>query len=182
MTSRRALSAFAIAVLIPAVGLACDSEREGSAPEPGTELYAVEPGAIEEVLFSSPDRKMLAFRWTPDTTFQLVFATRGRPDTERCAAGDGFRQWLAAVATIRVGRQLDRPFDPSGGGWADLRLRDTTQIDPIETRLRVPPSGGEPVVIEFGAQQYSVEANAAAVRTITSGCSAFGAARAARPR
>ncbi len=170
-----------IAGLTPVLVAACDSERQASAPEPGTELYAVAPGAVDEVLFSSAEKRMLAFRWTPDSVFQLVFVTRGRFDAERCAAGDGFQRWLTAVSSMPIGRRLERPFDPAGAGWADLRLRDTTRIEPIDVRLRL-PSAGEPVAIQFGAQQYSVDVDAAAVRTIESGCGAVGTAGATARR
>jgi hypothetical protein len=157
---------------------ACGQGRQAAAPEPGTELYAVAPASIDEVVLSSPDRKMLAFRWAPDTVFQLVFAARGRPETERCAAGDGFRRWLTAVSSMPVDQRLERPFEPAGAGWVHLRLRDTTQIGPIDVRLRIPSAGDEPVVIQAGEHQYRVNVDAAVLRTIESACRGVGAAAA----
>jgi hypothetical protein len=128
------------------------------------------------VLFSSADRRMLAFRWTPDTLFQLVFVARGRPDAERCTAGAGFLRWLTAVSSMPIRRRLERAGDSAGAGWVDLRLRDTTRLEPVDVRLRIPPAEGEPVVIQVGTQQYDVDVDAAAVRSIGLGCAALGAA------
>jgi hypothetical protein len=162
---------------------ACDSDRQAPAPEPGTDLYAVAPGAIHEVLLTSPERKMLAFRWTPDTVFHLVFAVRGRPGVEQCRAGDGFDRWLAAVSRMPVRARLHVPIDPRSG-WVSLQLRDTTQLEPIDVRLRIPPGNTEPVTIQSGSpdQQYSVDVDATVLRSIESGCGALGAAAAAPQR
>src|SRR5688572_25293408 len=154
----------------------CGSGPDDRAPEPGTELYAIDPADVSEVVFTGPDHKLFAYRWSPAGTFQIVVATRGRAEIERCAAGDGFQRWLTAIARMPVQRDVDRPFDTRGAEWADLRLRDTTGLEPIDVRLRVPREGDEPVVLQSGMRQYAVEVDAAALRTARSGCAALGTA------
>ncbi|HYU09953.1 MAG TPA: hypothetical protein VEK77_11300 [Gemmatimonadales bacterium] len=175
MTSVRHLLFLAI------VAAGCRSEQEGRAPEPGTELYAIGPADVSEVVLTALDHKLYAYRWSPADPFQIVVATRGRTEIERCVAGDGFQRWLTAVARMPIQHELDSPFDPRGAEWMDLRLRDTTALEPIDVRLRVPSASDEPVVLQSGTRQYAVDLDAAALRRARSGCAALGAAAVAAP-
>lgn len=175
MTSVRPLLCLAIAAA------ACDSAQEGGAPEPGTELYAISPDDVSEVVFTAPEHRLYAYRWSPTDTFQIIVATRGRTEVERCAAGAGFQRWLTAVARMPMERKLDRPFEPRGAEWTDLRLRDTSDLEPIDVRLRFPVANDEPVVLQSGAHQYAVAVDAVALRSARSGCAALGSVAVAAP-
>ena len=164
------------AAALLALAAACGPGRDSPTAEPGTELYATSPGAVDEILFSSRERKMLAFRRTPGAPFELLFVNAGDAGVERCAAGDGFQRWLTAVSSLPIARRLDPPVDARASGWADLRLRDSTGMEPIDVRLRIPPADQDSVVVRVDAQQYVADVDATVLRSVVSGCRALGAA------
>jgi hypothetical protein len=86
----------------------------------------------------------------------------------------GFERLLQALATVPVVRQSEKRFEVGTSAWADVRLRDTTNLEPIEARIRIPETDGEPVVIQFGDQQYVVRVDAATLHTAKSGCAELG--------
>jgi hypothetical protein len=155
----------------------CRRDRDDGAPEPGTDLYAVAPETIREVTFSSPDHKLYAYRWAAGDTFHVVIATRGTAAAEQCAAGEGFARWLSTVARMPITRELDGRVDSAAAEWADLRLRDATQLEPIDVRLGVPIAAGGPTVIQYGDKQYEVEMDSTALRSVRAGCPALGVKR-----
>lgn len=167
----KSASGVALALLV----LACGERGGGGAPEPGTELYAVAPETVREVVFSTPDHKLYAYRWAPSDSFQLVIATRGKAEVEHCVAGAGFTPWLAAASRMPVARKLDRRLDAASTKWADLQLRDASQLEPIDVHLHLPSAAGEPTVVQYGTEQYAVDVNAAALQTVGSGCGGLGA-------
>jgi len=71
-------------------------------------------------------------------------------------------------------KESGKHFEEGTAAWADVRLRDTTNLEPIEARIRIPEANGEPVVIQFRDRQYEVRADAAALQTARSGCAALG--------
>lgn len=139
-------------------------------PEPGTEYYAVAPETIREVVFSSSDRKLYAYRWSASESFYIYTGGRGT-NPEQCTSGDGFTRWLNAIATIPVRAVVDKTV---AGEWAEVRLRDATNLEPNDVTLLIPASQSDPVLMRFGQQQYVVEVNAALLRSVNSGCSALG--------
>jgi hypothetical protein len=145
----------------------------GARPEPGTEYYAVAPESIREVVFSSPERKLYAYRWNGSATFQIFTASPGTAP-EQCAAGDGFGRWLAAIATIPVRSVADSTV---AGAWAEVRLRDATDLDANEATLLVPASPSDPVLMRVGEQSFVVGIDAALLRSVNAGCAGLGRAR-----
>ncbi len=166
-----------VVVLYGVAAIACAKDRDERAPEPGTELYAIAPETVREVAFSTPDRKLYAYRWAPGDTFHIVVATRGSAEAEQCPAGEGFTRWLAAVSRMPIGKKLERPVDSASGEWTDLQLRDASQLEPIAAHLHIPSAPGDPAVIQFGADQYSVNVDGPMLRSASSGCATLGAKR-----
>lgn len=176
--SRRSrLWVLVVVALFGGAFIGCAKDRDGGAPEPGTELYAVAPETVREVEFRTPDRKLYAYRWAPEDTFHIVVATRGSAEAEQCTAGEGFTRWLAAVSRMPIGKKLDRQVDSATGEWTDLQLRDASQLEPIAVHLHIPSAPGAPAVLQFGADQYSVDADGPMLRSASSGCATLGAKR-----
>ena len=147
-----------------AMSSSCRSPEKSGTPEPGTELYAVAPDAITEVLISSQAHKIYAYRLNTDRPFQLVVASGEAPAAEQCSSGVGFARLLQAVASMPIVKKADKQFDERGADWTELRLRDTISLEPIEARIRIPRTNGEPVVIQFVDRQYVVRADPASLR------------------
>jgi hypothetical protein len=166
-----------IATALLATASACSRGGGESEPEPGTELYAVAPETVREVVFSAPDRKLYAYRWAPSDSFRLVIASRGSADVEHCTAGEGFTRWLAAASRMPVVKKLDDKLDAASTDWTDLQLRDASQLEPIDVHLHLPSAAGQSTVIQYGAAQYSVDVDAAALGAVRSGCAGLGATR-----
>ena len=154
------------------LGTACRHDARG--PEPGMELYAVAPDSVREVLLSSGDRKLYAFRWRAAEPFRLIVATRGDSVVQRCTAGPGFTRWLAAVSRLPIRDSLPRARDLDAGEWADLELRDASVLEPITARLRLPVGPSDPVVVRVDDRDYSVDVDGAALRDVRAGCAALG--------
>jgi hypothetical protein len=164
------------AVLLLCCGAAwtsCSSGPRSSAPEAGTELYAVAPESVNEVLFTSGAVKLFAYRWKPEDPFHIFVSSRTGPP-QQCTGGGQFQEWLKAVSRLPVLRETDQRFEPGSPEWGDLRLRDNTQLEPIDVRLRLPSSDREPVVIQVDDRQFLVDVNAAVVRRAASGCADIG--------
>ena len=140
-------------------------------PEPGTQYYAMAPENIREVVFSSSERKLYAYRWSASEPFNIYTGARGK-NPEHCASGDGFTRWLNAVATIPVKVVANNPV---AGEWTEVQLRDATTLEPNKATLLIPASQTDPVLMRFGDRQYVVEVNAAEFRSMNSGCAALGA-------
>ena len=158
------------------LGTACRHDARG--PEPGMELYAVAPDSVREVLLSSGDRKLYAFRWRAAEPFRLIVATRGDSVVQRCTAGPGFTRWLAAVSRLPIRDSLPRAKDRDAGEWADLELRDASALEPIAARLRLPAAASDPVVVRVDDRDYAVDVDASVLRDARAGCAALGGGRA----
>lgn len=65
--------------------------------------------------------------------------------------------------------------DPASGDWAVLELIDATVLEGAETRLRLPSAPGDPIIFQFGPDQYPVEWDGAAFAMVRSGCAGLGA-------
>ena len=171
-TSRRLTLLVAAGLL----GTACRHDARG--PEPGMELYAVAPDSVREVLLSSGDRKLYAFRWRAGEPFRLLVATRGDSVVQRCTAGPGFARWLAAVSRLPIRDSLPRARERDAGEWADLELRDASALEPITARLRLPVAASDPVVVRVDDRDWAVDVDAAALRDVRGGCASLGGGRA----
>jgi hypothetical protein len=152
---------------------ACNKRHDLQAPEPGTELFAVLPDSVNEVLFSSSDRKLYAYRWTSGQPFQIMTSSRGLAVPEHCAGGVGFQQLLQAIARVKIVREVDKSFDTTTSDWADVELKDATVLEPISMRIRVPRTTDEPVVIQVEKQQFVVDMYGPALARTRLGCSAL---------
>jgi hypothetical protein len=140
------------------------------APESGVELYAVPPENVREILFSSPDRKLFAYRWGQEGPFQIWTASKDSGEPERCTGGEPFKKWLEAVSSMRVERSASSSEAGAAAGWSDLLIRDYTSLDPIQIRLRIPASEKEPVVADWHGSRVVVRIDARVLRTALSGC------------
>ena len=69
-----------------------------------------------------------------------------------------------------IGRKLEQPVDPKAGNWAILELIDASVLEGAESRLRLPATAGEPMIWQFGPDQYPVEWDTAAFAGLQSGC------------
>jgi hypothetical protein len=132
--------------------------------------YEIDPDIIREVVFSSADLKLFAYRWAPDDNFRIVVLRPGEADIERCDAGETFRKWFDMITRMPIGRKLEQPVDPKAGNWAILELIEATVLEGAESRLRLPATAGEPMIWQFGPDQYPVEWDTAAFAGLQSGC------------
>ena len=160
-----------IFVLLLGLVASCGGYFDNREPEPGTDLYAVSSSQISEVLFSSEQKKIYAFRWNTAEKFIIMVASPGISAVEQCTAGKGFERWLNAVSSLRVGKEVkNAAINPAGTISAVLRLRDTSEVESIEIRLQIPSAGNELALISAGEKQFSVEVDTAIVRTVLAGC------------
>lgn len=164
----------AAVILWCAASLACRPQPNSARPEPGAELYAVSVNSIREVLLSSSTRKIYAYRWASDLPYQLVIASREGVTAEQCSGGLGFERLLQILASVPVVEESERRFEEGTAGWVDVLLRDNTNLEPIQARIRIPEVNGEPVVVKFGERQYKVRVDAWVLRTAKSGCAELG--------
>lgn len=154
--------------------IGCSPNADSDAPKPGTELYAVAPETITEVLVSSGDHKLLAYRWSASEPFHLMIASRSKPAGEHCLAGDRFAGWLQSVSTARITREASPAVDRKAPGWTHVRLRDRSSLDPIDVQLHIPPSDTGPVVLAHGDKQFIVDMQAVVIRRAVLGCKDLG--------
>src|SRR5436190_23853929 len=84
-------------ILICCGVVGCQPGQNAQMPVPGIELYAVVPERITEVLVSSADYKLYAYRWKPEGTFHLTIASAGTTTEEHCLGGNQFQKWLETV-------------------------------------------------------------------------------------
>jgi hypothetical protein len=136
-------------------------------------MFSVLPDSITDVLFSSADRRLYAYRWSQGKPFQIMTASRASVSPEHCMGGPGFEQFLRTISTIKIIRASEKPFDTSSSNWADIELKDTTVLDPITMRIRVPEISGEPVVVLVDAQQFAVDVDSSILSMVKSGCGKF---------
>jgi hypothetical protein len=74
------------------------------------------------------------------------------------------------ITRMPIGRKLEQPVDPKAGNWAILELIDASVLEGAESRLRLPATAGEPMIWQFGPDQYPVEWDTAAFAGLQSGC------------
>lgn len=161
-----------VAILPWALGvIACDRALD-SRPQPGTALYAVATENILELTLTSADRRVYAFRWALDEPFQIL-SVRPGADAERCRAGEGFARVLAAVSRLDIVAEEAGRLDQDDRNWARLSIADSSGLDPVTTRLRI-PSGDEPVLVLVADRQFSVGAKPDTLRLLTVGCQGLG--------
>jgi len=142
-------------VLAWPVLIGCQNWRSAETVRVGTELYAIVPEGIIEVLFSTDDHKVFAYRWNPNDAFQLTVASARERRVEYCVSGEGFRRWLEAVASARVTNEVMKFSNAKNGGgsWARLRLRDSSSLDSIDVQIQMPVTAADPVLMESEARR-----------------------------
>jgi len=142
--------------------------------EPG-QFYGINPDLVTGVVFSASDLKLFAYRWKLEGNFRIVVVRPGRSEVEQCEAGEGFVRWFTMATKLPIGPKLDRPLDSGSGDWAVLELVTDTVLEGVETRLRLPSAPGEPIIFQFGLDQYPVDWNPEAFGIVKSGCAGLGA-------
>src|SRR5689334_4180810 len=65
------------------------SGGEGHRREVETVVRSLDPKLVLQVVVSGSDRKLFAYRQSPDDAFHIVFATRKTRDAEHCFSGPG---------------------------------------------------------------------------------------------
>jgi hypothetical protein len=104
-----------VCLAMPCIVLsACDDYNK---PDLGQALQWSDPKTVREVLVSTSNQRLLAFRTDPGQAFEIVIARRGRKDLERCKAGAGFARFLEAASSIFVVKKVEsssRPIPRTG--------------------------------------------------------------------
>ena len=143
---------------------------------PGEEVFAVDPGSVLELSFRSDRSRLLAFRWKTADPFDIVFAAAdGRP-LERCIVGKGFEEVLGGFTTIRVRRVLREPSLSAAGPrrqWAELFVRDNTELEPFRIELLASGESQE-ILGRIDQTIYVLETDRRLLDVVNAGCSALG--------
>ncbi|MCI0429891.1 MAG: hypothetical protein L0210_05040, partial [Rhodospirillales bacterium] len=124
--------------------------------EPGL-FYEINPDIVTEVVFSAADYKLYAYRWSVDDNFHIAVLRPGRERIEECDAGEGFMRWFTLTTKLPIGGRLDRTVDILSGNWVILEHRDASVLEGNEVRLRLPLTSEEPILFQFGSDQYPVD-------------------------
>lgn len=107
----------------------------------GEEMVAVDPAHILEVSYRSQAHRMIAHRWNLTEPFEVTFEKLEGKTFERCTAPETFPDVLRTITIIRVKSVLQqreaRQLMESNpiGHWAELNIRDNTNLEPIYIRL-----------------------------------------------
>lgn len=142
--------------------------------EPG-QFYRINPDLVTGVVFSAADYKLYAYRWTAEDNFRIAVLRPGREGVEECDAGEAFARWFEMTTEMPIGRKLDRIVDPVTGSWVVLELSDATVLEGAESRLRLPATPGEPIIWQFGQDQYPLGWSPEEFGIVKSGCAGLGA-------
>ena len=170
-TTWSAYVCLAMACLASACGRAVSTQ-----PEIGSDLYAVAPESVIEVLLSGSEESLWAHRWRKSDRFSLVFARRGSPKPETCSAGPGFDAWLQSLSRVTIVRSQTSKVSEAGEGWFDVRLKDDLTLEPIETHLRLPTAADKSAVVAVAGKQFLVTLGSAGEPPdLRLGCAALGA-------
>ena len=137
-------------------------------------FYEIDPDIVREIVFSSADLKLFAYRWGPDENFHIVVLRPDKAEIEQCDAGETFRSWFDMIAEMPIGQKLDKPVDPQSGNWAILELIDISVLEGAESRLRLPATPRDRIIWQFGPDQYPVGWDSAAFAMLNSGCYSLG--------
>jgi hypothetical protein len=129
---------------------------------------------VLEVVVSTSEFKLFAYRQSPENSFQIVFATRQSRDAERCLSGPDFVRFLEGVTSLPVIDELRNPVDPVSQRWVVVELWDGSGKVGDETRLRR-PIDNERTVLQFGENQYYVDFDSVLWDRMRSGCAGLGA-------
>jgi hypothetical protein len=80
---------------------------------------------------------------------------------------------LSTEASAKIKEELKLPFAESDSGWTYILLCDTSTLAPVNVKLRI-PSNNEPVVIQFGSNQFAVHMNGETLRKAKAGYKVLG--------
>jgi hypothetical protein len=116
---------------------ACD---EYYMPDLGQALQWSDPKTVREVLVSTSNQRLLAFRADPEQAFEIVIARRGRKDLERCTAGPGFARFLEAASSIFMVTKVKPVVETDTEDWVTVETWDASTNPGTELRLRAPTS------------------------------------------
>ena len=122
---------------------------------------------------TSASHRLYAYRWSTDQTFNLLVAKRGAETAQQCRAGAGFDRFLASVSRLEVVKEIPS-LAPPDAEWAELRIVDTTSLEPVDAKIHIPPQRGAPVIVAIDDKQFTVAADAEALRLVATGCSGLG--------
>ena len=170
---RWAIATLVLAAVALIANPASGGRREG--PQSRTVLNTLDPKLVFQVVVSGSDRKLFAYRQSPDDAFHIVFATRKTRDAEHCFSGPGFVRFLEAVTSLPVFSELRNEVDPVSENWVVIELWDGSGSAGDETRLRRPNSASERTILQFGYDQYTVDFDGALWDSMRSGCAGLGA-------
>jgi hypothetical protein len=63
---------------------------------------------------------------------------------------------------------------PDGQEWTEVLLKDATNLGAINLRVHIPPSDGDPVVVEFENRQYATQIDRAILDSARLNCAVLG--------
>ena len=151
---------------------ACD---EYYMPDLGQALQWSDPKTIREVLVSTSNQRLLAFRTDPEQAFEIVIARSGRKDLEHCTAGPGFARFLEAASSIFMVKKVESVVETDTEDWVTVETWDASTNPGTELRLRAPNERDPRTIMQWWLyDQYVVELDDGFWTDIASGCSRLG--------
>jgi hypothetical protein len=130
---------------------------------------------MREVLVSTSNQRLLAFRTDPGEVFEIVIARRDRNELERCKAGAGFARFLEAASSIFVVKKVEAVVETDTKDWVTVETWDTSTNPGRELRLRAPNAGEPRTIMQWWLyDQYVVELDDGFWSNVTSGCAELG--------
>lgn len=156
-----------------AAALGCSS-RSPSRAGAGSELYAVAPDSVTDIVFTSASRKVFAYRFQAGQPMVVVTADVKAAAPETCSGGPEFQRWFETLSQMRVASHVNKPVDALDPGWATVMLRDATVLEPVLVRVLVVGGPKPSVIAEYAGQRYVVATDAAALDSSRLSCATLG--------
>jgi hypothetical protein len=145
----------------------------------GDEVYAVDPNIVSELVYESPERKLVATRPGSESEFKISISDSKGRTLEECPAGSLFSETLATLRSIKVKRALSeaeaaRLRASRASDIARLRIADATALEPMEYRALI---AGPDLSVLFFDERSGFESTvpALSMEHLKQGCAVLGA-------
>ncbi len=163
--------------------VAVNPAAAGQPLKPGTEVFAVAPENVVQIIYRTATIWFVAHRWEGGDRFTLIFLKKGTPLPESCLAGEGFQPVLRQLTSLKLcqtptAEQAEAMFrSQPRSTWAELVIRDDSSLEPF--RALVYPAAGSSgeVWLHFQGATYRVGLDHQVLELLSSGCQALGAGR-----
>lgn len=143
---------------------------------PGTEVFAVDPAKVIEIIYRTPEMMLLGYRWQARDRFTLIFLDKQHHQPATCLAGKSFDIVLNQLTSLKLRRVLD--VKESQGlfkktpltAWAEVVVRDQSALEPF--RALILPGAGAPdeAYVHFNNATYVVSFADRVRQLIAGGC------------